>query len=172
MSDNATPYPPRLAAPVRQQSRTPLLEPGARRAEIEGEVETSPSSSLLEGRRGSGSSSSSGGGGSLDGVDEDGFTPLDRTLEKIGMGRYQWSLLGSSPFPASLRVCADTLSSTVLAGCGWLADNMWLQGVAVILPRVQESFDVSDRWIGLLSTSIFGGMMVRPSLCLLLPARD
>lgn len=37
---------------------------------------------------------------------------------------------------------------------------MWLQCVAVILPRVQEHYSVSDRWIGLLSASIFAGMMV------------
>ncbi|KAM0747906.1 MFS general substrate transporter [Meredithblackwellia eburnea MCA 4105] len=47
----------------------------------------------------------------------------------------------------------------VLCGFGWMADNMWLQCVAVILPRVQEHFRISDRWIGLLSASIFGGMM-------------
>ncbi|KAI9609622.1 hypothetical protein H4Q26_007582 [Puccinia striiformis f. sp. tritici PST-130] len=37
---------------------------------------------------------------------------------------------------------------------------MWLQSVAVILPRVQVHFRISDRWIGLLSTSIFFGMMI------------
>ncbi|KAI9013411.1 major facilitator superfamily domain-containing protein [Phycomyces nitens] len=36
---------------------------------------------------------------------------------------------------------------------------MWLQAVAIILPRVQEHFDVSDRWIGILSSSLFTGMM-------------
>ncbi|EGG10311.1 uncharacterized protein MELLADRAFT_115563 [Melampsora larici-populina 98AG31] len=69
------------------------------------------------------------------------MSPLDQTLEKVGMGLYQWKLL-------------------VLCGFGWMCDNMWLQSVAVILPRVQIHFRVSDRWIGLLSTSIFTGMMV------------
>ncbi|KNF00501.1 hypothetical protein PSTG_06192 [Puccinia striiformis f. sp. tritici PST-78] len=69
------------------------------------------------------------------------MSPLDLTLEKVGMGRYQWKLL-------------------VLCGFGWLCDNMWLQSVAVILPRVQVHFRISDRWIGLLSTSIFFGMMI------------
>ncbi|OAV92361.1 hypothetical protein PTTG_02243 [Puccinia triticina 1-1 BBBD Race 1] len=69
------------------------------------------------------------------------MTPLDLTLEKVGMGAYQWKLL-------------------VLCGFGWLCDNMWLQSVAVILPRVQVHFRISDRWIGLLSTSIFFGMMI------------
>ncbi|PLW20264.1 hypothetical protein PCANC_07432 [Puccinia coronata f. sp. avenae] len=69
------------------------------------------------------------------------MTPLDHTLEKVGMGPYQWKLL-------------------VLCGFGWLCDNMWLQSVAVILPRVQVHFRITDRWIGLLSTSIFFGMMI------------
>lgn len=69
------------------------------------------------------------------------MTPLDAALEKIGMGRYQYQLL-------------------VLCGLGWAMDNMTLQTVSVILPRVQEHFQVGDRYIGLLSTSIFAGMMV------------
>ncbi|SCV70168.1 BQ2448_1562 [Microbotryum intermedium] len=69
------------------------------------------------------------------------LTPLDQTLEIIGFGSYQKVLL-------------------VLCGFGWMADNMWLQCVAIILPRVQEHFDIGDQWIGLLSTSIFAGMML------------
>lgn len=71
----------------------------------------------------------------------EGLTPLDLTLEKIGMGRYQKTLL-------------------VLCGLGWMADNMILQSVAIILPRVQVHFHISDPWIGLLSASIFCGMMI------------
>ncbi|KAI1790173.1 MFS general substrate transporter [Ganoderma leucocontextum] len=72
--------------------------------------------------------------------DDDGRTPLDRTIDRIGMGSYQWTLL-------------------CLCGFGWLADNMWIQAVAVILPRVQQHFAVQDRYIGLLSSSMFAGMM-------------
>lgn len=43
---------------------------------------------------------------------------------------------------------------------GWTADNMHLQCIAVILPRVQEHYNVSNQWIGILSTSIFAGMMI------------
>ncbi|KAI0789718.1 major facilitator superfamily domain-containing protein [Abortiporus biennis] len=71
---------------------------------------------------------------------DDGRTPLDRTIDRIGMGSYQWTLLS-------------------LCGFGWLADNMWIQAVAVILPRVQQQFGISDSRIGLLSSSMFGGMM-------------
>lgn len=70
-----------------------------------------------------------------------GDTPLDRTIDAIGMGRYQWALL-------------------LLAGTGWATDNMFLQAIAIILPRVQRDFDISDRYIGLLSSSTFAGMMV------------
>ncbi|CAL1712613.1 unnamed protein product [Somion occarium] len=70
----------------------------------------------------------------------DSRTPLDRTIDRIGMGSYQWTLLS-------------------LCGFGWLADNMWIQAVAIILPRVQRHFLVSDQHIGLLSSSMFGGMM-------------
>ncbi|KAI9293229.1 MFS general substrate transporter [Neoconidiobolus thromboides FSU 785] len=37
---------------------------------------------------------------------------------------------------------------------------MWLQCIAVILPRVKDSFSVSEYKIGLLSSSIFTGMMI------------
>ncbi|THH07777.1 hypothetical protein EW145_g3153 [Phellinidium pouzarii] len=67
----------------------------------------------------------------------DGRTPLDRTIDRIGMGSYQWTLLA-------------------LCGFGWLADNV----VAIILPRVQQHFDVSDNHIGYLSSSLFAGMMI------------
>lgn len=37
---------------------------------------------------------------------------------------------------------------------------MWLEAVAIILPRVQDEYSISDRSIGVLSTSIFFGMML------------
>lgn len=86
-------------------------------------------------------STRNGAAGSTAQQDASGLSPLDQTLEEIGMGKYQVQLL-------------------ILCGLGWQADNMYLQGVAVILPRVQKDFDISDNWIGLLSTSIFAGMMV------------
>lgn len=70
-----------------------------------------------------------------------GETPLDKTINVIGMGRYQWALL-------------------LLTGCGYAADNAWLQGVAIILPRVQKDFEVPDGQIGLLSSCTFAGMML------------
>ncbi|KAF9262990.1 MFS general substrate transporter [Marasmius fiardii PR-910] len=71
----------------------------------------------------------------------DGRTRLDKTIDRIGMGSYQWTLLS-------------------LCGLGWMADNMWIQTVAIILPRVQQHYSVSDSLIGVLSSSMFAGMMV------------
>ncbi|KAL5524378.1 hypothetical protein ACEPAF_9518 [Sanghuangporus sanghuang] len=76
-----------------------------------------------------------------EGQEMDRRTPLDRTIDRIGMGTYQWALLA-------------------LCGFGWLADNMWIQTIAIILPRVQQHFDVPDGSIGYLSSSMFAGMMI------------
>ncbi|KAF9066464.1 major facilitator superfamily domain-containing protein [Rhodocollybia butyracea] len=73
--------------------------------------------------------------------DFDERTRLDRTIDRIGMGSYQWTLLS-------------------LCGFGWLADNMWIQAVAIILPRVQQHYAVPDNYIGTVSSSMFAGMMV------------
>ncbi|BGP42491.1 hypothetical protein JCM10449v2_006496 [Rhodotorula kratochvilovae] len=142
-------YPPREPLP-RQKSRTPLLaQPNAPALPLytaDDEAAPSPTSPLL-GANSSGSSST----GSYDGDDAAGSsardleeegapTPLDATLEEIGMGAYQWRLFA-------------------LCGCSWWSDNAWLQCIAVILPRVQDQWGVGDRWIGLLSTSLFAGMM-------------
>lgn len=49
---------------------------------------------------------------------------LNRVMnEHIGMGRFQWALF-------------------LLSGFGWFVDNLWLQGVAIILPAVQREFGV------------------------------
>ncbi|EAU86401.2 membrane transporter [Coprinopsis cinerea okayama7 len=82
----------------------------------------------------------------LDGEEDeyDGRTPLDKTIDRIGMGSYQWALLS-------------------LCGLGWMADNMWIQAVAIILPRVQQHYagkPVPDSYIGAVSSSMFGGMMI------------
>ncbi|PPQ73324.1 hypothetical protein CVT26_015347 [Gymnopilus dilepis] len=92
--------------------------------------------------------------------DHDGRTPLDKTIDRIGMGSYQWTLLA-------------------LCGFGWMADNMWLQAIAIILPRIQQhysgmscpytsftsysscvTFTVPDSYIGGVSSSMFAGMMI------------
>ncbi|KAF8547038.1 MFS general substrate transporter [Imleria badia] len=77
----------------------------------------------------------------VDDSEYDGRTPLDKTIDRIGMGSYQWALLS-------------------LCGFGWMADNMWIQAIAIILPRVQQHYSVPDNYIGTLSSSMFAGMMV------------
>ncbi|CAK5273982.1 unnamed protein product [Mycena citricolor] len=77
------------------------------------------------------------GSGNLD----DPRSQLDKTIDRIGMGRYQWALL-------------------FLCGFGWLADNMWLQAIAIVLPRVQAHYSVPDAYIGLTSSVMFAGMML------------
>ncbi|KAF8953239.1 major facilitator superfamily domain-containing protein [Flammula alnicola] len=77
----------------------------------------------------------------LVGEDYDSRTPLDKTIDRIGMGSYQWTLLS-------------------LCGFGWMADNMWIQAIAIILPRIQQHYSVPDSYIGSLSSSMFGGMMI------------
>ncbi|BGP56209.1 hypothetical protein JCM8202_002100 [Rhodotorula sphaerocarpa] len=139
-------YPPTPAPPPRQPSKTPLLGT----YEVIGSGGDHTDESAAEDRGPHTAEPPTGGESSDDdGDDEDrdspvadgAMTPLDAALEKIGMGRYQYQLL-------------------VLCGMGWAMDNMALQTVSVILPRVQEHFQVGDRLIGMLSTSIFAGMMI------------
>ncbi|KIS68915.1 uncharacterized protein UMAG_02900 [Mycosarcoma maydis] len=56
---------------------------------------------------------------------------LNKVLnEHIGMGKVQWQLF-------------------LLSGWGWMADNLWLQGVAIILPQVSREFNIQSniRWM-------------------------
>ncbi|GJJ74918.1 hypothetical protein EMPS_07276 [Entomortierella parvispora] len=65
---------------------------------------------------------------------------LDNLMDDIGMGKFQKQLM-------------------FLCGLGWFADNMWMQCIALILPRVQDQFEIQDKYIGILSSSMFVGMM-------------
>ncbi|KAN0065621.1 hypothetical protein ACQY0O_000750 [Thecaphora frezii] len=56
---------------------------------------------------------------------------LNKVLnEHIGMGKVQWQVF-------------------FLSGWGWLCDNLWLQGVAIILPQVEREFNITSdvRWM-------------------------
>ncbi|KAF8531259.1 major facilitator superfamily domain-containing protein [Gautieria morchelliformis] len=68
------------------------------------------------------------------------LTYLLANLPHTKIGPYQWSLLS-------------------LCGFGWMADNCWIQATAIILPRVQQHYAVPDSYIGILSFSMFFGMM-------------
>lgn len=69
---------------------------------------------------------------------------LNANITEIGMGRYQWSLF-------------------FLCGMGWLADNIWLQGVAIILPQVQTEFlndATGSHKISIMTISLYCGLIV------------
>ncbi|RKP12421.1 major facilitator superfamily domain-containing protein, partial [Piptocephalis cylindrospora] len=65
---------------------------------------------------------------------------LDDVLSNIGFGLFQRTMF-------------------FLCGIGWLADSMWLIGVSVLLPRAQQTFQVPDSQIGIMSSCFFAGMM-------------
>ncbi|KAF1960441.1 MFS general substrate transporter [Byssothecium circinans] len=69
---------------------------------------------------------------------------INRALSDIGMGRYQWKLF-------------------VLCGFGWLADNLWLQGIALTLPSMSAEFDVSDTQIRYTTLALFLGLSLGAS---------
>ncbi|KAL5507126.1 hypothetical protein ACEPAH_6582 [Sanghuangporus vaninii] len=58
---------------------------------------------------------------------------------EIGFGRYQWELF-------------------ILTGFGWLADNLWLQGVAVVLPQVQT--DLNPSRVEYVTLSLYVGLII------------
>ncbi|KAJ2784690.1 hypothetical protein H4R18_000981 [Coemansia javaensis] len=65
---------------------------------------------------------------------------LNRMISNIGFGRYHRRVLA-------------------LCGLGWTADNAWMQCTACILPRIQQHFAVGNARIGLMSSSMFLGLM-------------
>ncbi|KAF8313759.1 uncharacterized protein EI90DRAFT_3022564 [Cantharellus anzutake] len=77
--------------------------------------------------------------GMAGGLSDEDLTALDVTIDKIGMGYYQWALLA-------------------LCGFGWLADNMWLEAVTIALPRMVINIHVRgidmEPWLG--NSSDFG----------------
>ncbi|KAJ4294305.1 hypothetical protein N0V90_007995 [Kalmusia sp. IMI 367209] len=69
---------------------------------------------------------------------------INRAIADMGMGRYQWQLF-------------------VLCGCGWLADNLWLQGVALTLPSISAEFGVSENEVRYTTLSLFLGLCIGAS---------
>ncbi|KAJ3129659.1 hypothetical protein HK100_008491 [Physocladia obscura] len=68
-----------------------------------------------------------------------GLERINECVARIGMGTYQWRLMG------------------------WFADNMWLQGVSVVIPAIKREFSLPESEMGLGSTFVFLGMMVGSS---------
>ncbi|KAL4923636.1 MFS transporter [Aspergillus undulatus] len=69
---------------------------------------------------------------------------INRAIQDIGMGRYQWGLF-------------------VLCGFGWIADNLWLQGVALTLTPLSSEFGVSENHSRFATCALFVGLIVGAS---------
>ncbi|KAJ5735495.1 uncharacterized protein N7483_000620 [Penicillium malachiteum] len=69
---------------------------------------------------------------------------INRALQDIGMGRYQWQLF-------------------FLCGFGWMADNLWLQGVALTLTPIAYEFDISTSWVRFSTCALFLGLCIGAS---------
>ncbi|KAL1740355.1 major facilitator superfamily domain-containing protein [Schizophyllum fasciatum] len=68
---------------------------------------------------------------------------VNRTLqEEIGFGRYQLELF-------------------ILTGLGWMADNIWLQGIAVVLGQVQQ--ELNPKRIEFATLSLYVGLIIGAS---------
>lgn len=69
---------------------------------------------------------------------------INSALMDIGMGRYQWQLF-------------------FLCGFGWLADNLWLQGVALTLTPISYEFGVSESHVRFTTCALFLGLCIGAS---------
>ncbi|KAI7548969.1 MFS general substrate transporter [Hortaea werneckii] len=69
---------------------------------------------------------------------------INKAITDIGMGRYQWELF-------------------ILCGFGWLADNLWLQGVALTLPQLSAEFGVGGDQVRYTTLALFTGLCIGAS---------
>lgn len=69
---------------------------------------------------------------------------INKAISDIGMGSYQWQLF-------------------VLCGFGWLADNMWLQGVALTLPGLTSEFGPTETRVRYTTMATFIGLCLGAS---------
>ncbi|KAK1754530.1 hypothetical protein QBC47DRAFT_384162 [Echria macrotheca] len=64
---------------------------------------------------------------------------INKAIQDIGMGRYNWQMF-------------------VLCGFGWFADNLWMQGVSLTLPSLSAEFGVSEKSVRYTTSSLFVGL--------------
>ncbi|KAE8155235.1 major facilitator superfamily domain-containing protein [Aspergillus avenaceus] len=69
---------------------------------------------------------------------------INRAIQDIGMGSYQWGLF-------------------VLCGFGWIADNLWLQGVALTLTPLSKEFGISETDSRFATCALFVGLIIGAS---------
>ncbi|KAK8872926.1 sugar transporter [Apiospora arundinis] len=66
---------------------------------------------------------------------------INKAIQDIGMGKYNWQLF-------------------VLCGFGWFADNLWMQGVSLILPSLSGEFGVPEKTVRYTTSALFAGLCV------------
>ncbi|KAL7799013.1 MFS general substrate transporter [Trichoderma ceciliae] len=64
---------------------------------------------------------------------------INKAIQDIGMGRYNWQLF-------------------ILCGFGWFADNLWLQGVSLTLPSLSAEFNIPEKTVRYTTSSCFVGL--------------
>ncbi|KAF3809395.1 putative MFS-type transporter PB1E7.08c [Colletotrichum gloeosporioides] len=64
---------------------------------------------------------------------------VNKAIQDIGMGRYNWQLF-------------------ILCGFGWFADNLWMHGVSLTLPSLSAEFAISEKTVRYTTSSIFLGL--------------
>lgn len=69
---------------------------------------------------------------------------INKAIADMGMGRYQWELF-------------------TLCGFGWLADNLWLQGIALTLPQLAAEFGIDSDRVRYTTLSLFTGLCIGAS---------
>ncbi|KAK5018216.1 major facilitator superfamily domain-containing protein [Cryomyces antarcticus] len=69
---------------------------------------------------------------------------INKAIQDIGMGPYQWALF-------------------CLCGFGWLADNLWLQGVALTLLPLAQEFGIDGNTVRYTTLALFTGLCIGAS---------
>ncbi|KAK0728481.1 major facilitator superfamily domain-containing protein [Lasiosphaeria miniovina] len=64
---------------------------------------------------------------------------INKAVQDIGMGRYNWQLF-------------------ILCGFGWFADNLWMQGVSLTLPSLSAEFGISEKSVRYTTSALFLGL--------------
>ncbi|KAI3326045.1 sugar transporter [Xylariaceae sp. AK1471] len=70
---------------------------------------------------------------------------INKAIQDIGMGRYNWQLF-------------------ILCGFGWFADNLWMQGVSLTLPSLSEEFGVTEKQVRYTTSSLYVGLSIGSAL--------
>lgn len=66
---------------------------------------------------------------------------INKAIADVGMGKYQWQLF-------------------TLCGFGWLADNLWLQDVALTLPSLSAEYGISESNVRYTTLALFTGLCI------------